>query len=187
MGTDFLEQIQKKASHINTLDDLKAKFAFGRPLRVKYSIDPTDFCFSHVEPLRLLRQFQEVGHKAVVVYRDCGAGDLVQARKNSVLFRQEVAKVLICEANKCEEHLNSGWLERMSTRSWIDIMKHWTVQQMTEKCSGQLSELLYLLMQAEDSVRVEADIELGKELFTLNLARDWQRINGQEPQVCIVL
>jgi tyrosyl-tRNA synthetase len=211
----ILEEVTFKATHITTLEELKKKLSSGLPLRVKYGIDPTNpnIHLGHTVPLRLLRKFQEAGHIAVIIFGDFTASlgdpsgrdamrtsttDIVTARKNSVLFKEQLKKFLLPNIWS-EQYQNSDWLEHLKSRDWINLLKSWTIQQMTERddfknriVSGNavhLSEMLYPIMQGYDSVKVNADIELGgsEQLWTLNIAREMQKMYGQEPQVCITL
>ncbi len=211
----LLSIINQKASHVTTIKELEERLALDRPLRVKYGIDPTSphIHLGHTVPLRLLRQFQDAGHKAIIILGDYTASlgdpsgrdsmrvgvDLLTARQNCNYYLAQLKKLICMDFGKCEVHYNSGWLQNMLTRDWMDRLKHWTVQQVTERDdfkkrmhSGvgvHLVELLYPLMQGEDSVRIQADVELGgqEQLFTLQMAREMQKLDGQSPQVCICL
>jgi tyrosyl-tRNA synthetase len=212
---DMLEIAQKKATHINTLEEFKALLNSGRQLRVKYGIDPTNpnIHLGHTVPLRLLRQFQEAGHKAIIILGDftAGLGDpsgrdsmregvsITDARHNSMLYISQLQKIIHTDKSLCEVYNNSNWLEPMKTRDWIALMKGWTIQQIINRDDFKLrigrgdgvymNELLYPLMQGYDSVQVNADIELGgnEQLFTLMVGREMQKQANQKPQVCITL
>jgi tyrosyl-tRNA synthetase len=212
---DILDIIQRKATHINTLDELKERLASGKQLRVKYGIDPSNpnIHLGHTVPLRLLKQFQDAGHKAIIILGDYTAslGDptgrdhlregvnISTARSNSVKYIAQLRRLINTDIGKCEMHYNSGWLEHYKTSDWLERMRHWTIQQIIDRddfknrmAAGDgvhLSELMYTLFQGEDSVRVRADIELGgnEQLFTLMVGREMQKQAGQTPQICITL
>jgi tyrosyl-tRNA synthetase len=191
------------------LDELKAKLALGRPLRVKHGVDPTA---PHVHlgwsvPLRKLRQFQELGHIAVLVIGDFTAriGDPSGADKTRPMLSKEevdayaegvlgeIKKILL--ADRLEIRPNSEWLEALGTQGVLELASENTVARTLERDdfaerfqAGSpitLREFLYPVLQAYDSVAVNADIEIGgtDQHYTFMLARHIQRAHGQEPQV----
>lgn len=185
----------------------------GKPLRVKYGIDPTgiDVHLGHTVPLRKLRLFQQLGHQAVLIIGnytalvgDPSGRDATRARLNEEQVEQNALDYLkqisrIIDIDKTEVHRNGDWFKRFS---FLDVMRltgQITVQRMlerddfTKRIKGgtpiSLHECLYPLMQGRDSVEIRADIELGgsEQLFNLMVARDLQKDAGQEPQVCLTL
>lgn len=207
--------VREKAVHVTTLEELQKKLKGDNPLRIKYGIDPTNpnIHLGHTVPLRLLKKFQDDGHKAIIILGDYTASlgdpsgrdsmrkgiDLEQARKNCSLYINQLKKLISTDASKCEIHYNSHWLQNMLTTDWMKRLRNWTVQQIMERddfkkrvnegVGVHLTELFYPLMQGEDSVRIKADVELGgsEQLFTLQMGREMQKMDGQSPQVCITL
>jgi tyrosyl-tRNA synthetase len=185
----------------------------GKPLRVKYGIDPTgiDVHLGHTVPLRKLRLFQELGHQAVLIIGnytalvgDPSGRDQTRARltqeqveANARDYLKQVSKVI--DITKTEVTYNGDWFSRFHFLDVLGLMTRITMQRMLERddftkrrTAGTpiyLHECLYPLMQGWDSVEVRADIELGgsEQLFSLMVARDLQVDNGQEPQICLTL
>lgn len=207
-----LDEVMRVAQ-ITTREEFEEKLKSGKQLRIKLGIDPTSTSvhLGHTVVLRLLRKFQDIGHKAVLIIGDATAciGDptgrtetrptlsLGQARENAKTYLRQISKFV--DIGKAEICYNSSWFEHFSFAHVLDLMSKVTVQQilnrndfsdrMNKEVSISLHELIYPIMQAEDSVRVKADIELGgtEQLFNLMLGRDFQKAKGQSPQVCITL
>lgn len=185
----------------------------GKPLRVKYGIDPTgiDVHLGHTVPLRKLRLFQELGHHAVLIIGDYTAlvGDPSgrdqtrasltpeQVAKNAIDYLTQISKIIDIE--KTERHHNGDWFKKFDFLRLLTLTSKITMQRMLERDDFTkrvkagtpiyMHECLYPLMQGHDSVEIRADIELGgsEQLFSLMVARDLQRDAGQEPQICITL
>src|SRR5438270_832018 len=185
----------------------------GKPLRVKYGIDPTgiDVHLGHTVPLRKLRLFQELGHQAVLIIGnytalvgDPSGRDQTRARltpeqveANARDYLKQVSKVI--DITKTEVTHNGDWFSKFQFLDVLALTSKITVQRMLERddftkrrTAGTpiyLHECLYPLMQGHDSVEVRADVELGgsEQLFSLMVGRDLQRDAGQEPQVCITM
>jgi tyrosyl-tRNA synthetase len=185
----------------------------GTPLRVKYGIDPTgiDVHLGHTVPLRKLRQFQELGHKAVLIIGnytalvgDPSGRDQTRARltaeqveANARDYLKQVSKVI--DIDKAEVRHNGDWFSKFHFLDVLGLMTQITVQRMLERddftkrvkaCTPiYLHECLYPLMQGRDSVEIHADVELGgsEQLFSLNVGRELQKDAGQEPQICVTL
>jgi tyrosyl-tRNA synthetase len=185
----------------------------GKPLRVKYGIDPTgiDVHLGHTVPLRKLRLFQELGHQAVLILgnytalvgdpsgRDQTRASLTpeQVEKNAEDYLNQVSKVI--DIGKTEVNRNGDWFARLGFLDVMRLMGQITVQRMLERDdftkrikSGtpiSLHECLYPLMQGRDSVEINADVELGgsEQLFNLMVGRQLQTAAGQEPQICVTL
>ncbi|HXG13222.1 MAG TPA: tyrosine--tRNA ligase [Gemmataceae bacterium] len=185
----------------------------GRPLRVKYGIDPTgsDVHLGHTVPLRKLRLFQELGHQAVLIIGNYTAlvGDpsgrdqtrprltQEQVEANARDYLRQVSKVI--DISKTEVTHNGDWFSKFNFLRVLELTGKITVQRMLERDDFTkrlkagtpiyLHECLYPLMQGHDSVEVRADVELGgsEQLFSLLVGRDLQTDAGQEPQVCITL
>ena len=205
------------AAQVETRDDLRKKLEAshksGMPLRVKYGIDPTGFDvhLGHTVPLRKLRQFQELGHTAVLIIgtataqvgdpsgRDSSRQGLTteQIQKNAESYLTQIAKVI--DVTKAEVRPNGEWFHKFDFAKMLRLLGSTTIQRMLERDdftkriqSGTpiyLHECLYPLMQGHDSVEIEADVELGgtEQLFNLMVGRNLQRDAGQEPQVCFTM
>lgn len=193
-------------------DGLAAKLGLARPLRVKLGIDPTapDIHLGFTVVLQKLREFQDLGHVVVLIIGDYTArvGDpsgrsttrpvLSEAEidANAQTFREQALKVL--DRDRLEVRFNSEWLD-MPMEALFRLLTTTTVAHVTERddfakrlAAGtpvSMLELLYPLLQAYDSVAVEADIELGgtDQKFNLLLGRDVQRAYGQPEQVIMTL
>ena len=191
---------------------LEQSAAESRPLRVKLGIDPTapDIHLGFTVVLGKLREFQELGHQVVLIIGDWTArvGDpsgrsatrpqlsIEEINANAETFADQALKVL--RSDRLEVRRNGEWLD-MPLDELFGILRTTTVAQVTERedianrlRSGtpvSLLELLYPVLQAYDSVAVEADVELGgtDQHFNLLLGRDLQRAFGQQEQVAIEL
>jgi tyrosyl-tRNA synthetase len=209
--------LARGAAHLETADDLRRKLArsveTGKPLRVKYGIDPTGFDvhLGHTVPLRKLRQFQELGHTAVLIIgtataqvgdpsgRDDSRQGLTteQIDANAESYLTQIARVV--DVTKAEVVRNDSWFCKFDFAQMLKLLGSMTMQRMLERDdftkriqSGTpiyLHECLYPLMQGHDSVEIQADVELGgtEQLFNLMVGRNLQRAAGQEAQVCLTL
>ena len=185
----------------------------NRPLRVKYGIDPTgiDVHLGHTVPLRKLRQFQELGHTAVIIIgnytalvgdpsgRDETRAKLTQEQveANALDYLTQVGRLI--DLSKAEVHKNGDWFSKWSFLDVLDLTRRMTIGQMTaredfaKRIAAEkpvyLHECLYPLMQGWDSVEIKADVELGgtEQLFSLLVARDLQQSQEQEPQVAMTM
>ncbi|HEX3151582.1 MAG TPA: tyrosine--tRNA ligase, partial [Gemmataceae bacterium] len=215
-----LELLRRGVDQIEPADGLKKKLEksvnTGKPLRVKYGIDPTgiDVHLGHTVPLRKLRLFQELGHQAVLIIGnytalvgDPSGRDETRARltpelveKNAQDYLAQISKIL--DMSKTEVRPNGEWFSRMTFLDVLSLTSKITVQRMLERDDFSkrfraqpesipiyLHECLYPLMQGHDSVEIKADIELGgsEQLFNLMMGRRLQEADGQEPQVCVTL
>jgi tyrosyl-tRNA synthetase len=186
-----------------------------RQLRVKLGMDPTapDIHLGHTVVMRKMRQFQDMGHKAVLIIGDYTAriGDPTgqnttrpmlspeQIEKNAKTYIQQAGKVLDTSKDKLEVRPNSEWLADLRLADIIKLTSSITVARMLERDTFEIRykagdaismhEFLYPLMQGYDSVMVKADVELGGTDQTFNnlVGRDLQRINGQKPQIVITM
>jgi tyrosyl-tRNA synthetase len=203
----------------NVVDDLPAgelqrKLATGRQLRVKLGVDPTspDLHLGHSVVLGKLREFQDAGHKVVLIIGDytarigdpsgrskerpAASGEEVDA--NAKTYQAQAFQILRDDPESLEVRFNSEWLD-MSMESLFRLARTTTVAQVMErddfakrfKAGEQISllELLYPLMQGYDSVAVKADVELGgtDQKFNLLLGRDVQRAYGLPEQAVLTL
>lgn len=180
---------------------LQYSFDTGTPLRVKYGIDPTgiDVHLGHTVPLRKLRQFQELGHRAVIIIGNATAmvGDPSgrdearskrltedEVESNAQDYLAQVGKVVDLES--AEVHRNGSWFGRMGLAEILQLCGRVTIAQLLNRDDFAkrykaekpifLHECLYPVMQAWDSVEIKADIELGgtEQLYSFMLARDFQ-------------
>ena len=184
----------------------------GVPLRIKYGIDPTgiDLHLGHTVPMRKLRQFQELGHQAVIIIGnytalvgDPSGRDQTRARltaemveANSKTYLEQVGKVI--DLTHAEVHRNGDWFGPMSFAEILELTSQVTVAQMltrddfSKRFAAEtpiyLHECLYPIMQAWDSVKIRSDIELGgtEQLYSFMLARDLQRDQGLSQQIGVM-
>jgi tyrosyl-tRNA synthetase len=187
--------------------ELATKLGLGRPLRVKLGVDPTapDITLGHTVVLRKLREFQELGHTAVLIIGDYTArvGDPsgrstvrpvlsdAQIAENVATYREQAVKVL--DSDRLELRFNGEWLD-MSMASLFALARTTTVGQLLERSDFarryaehapiSVLELLYPMLQGYDSVAIEADVELGgtDQTFNLLLGREIQRAYGRPEQ-----
>ncbi len=206
--------LTRGCEHVYTVDELTQRLASGKRLRVKLGMDPTapDLTLGHTVVLRKLRQFQDLGHKAVLIIGDYTAmiGDptgrsktrpmLTEAeiKTNAATYMAQAGKVLDLTPDNLEVRYNSEWLKTMTCADVVKLMSSMTVARMLERdtfaerrAEGReifLHELLYPLMQARDSVLIQSDVELGGTDQTFNnlCGRDLQRSAGQPPQIVMV-
>jgi len=194
---------------VETREDLLAKLKKGRPLRIKYGADPSapDLHLGHSVPIRKLRRFQELGHQIVFIIGDFTAriGDPSgrsktrpmlspeQIEQNARTYAEQVDRIL--DVDKCEIRYNSEWLGALGSAGLFELASHYTVARMLERDDFakrlaeespiSMVELFYPLIQAYDSVAIEADVEIGgsDQTFNFLMARDIMRAYGLEPQV----
>ena len=205
-----VEQIVPEAEFLKKLERSVRK---NRPLRVKYGIDPTgiDVHLGHTVPLRKLRQFQDLGHTAVIIIGDYTAmvGDpsgrdkardsltKEQVDANARDYLKQVGRIIDLE--KAEVHHNGDWFGKWSFLDVLDLMRRMTLGQISaredfakriaEEKPVYLHECMYPLMQGWDSAEIRADVELGgtEQLFSLMVARQLQPVRDQEPQVAMTM
>ncbi len=207
--------LTRGAEAVYSAEELKTRLATGRPLRVKLGMDPTapDLTLGHTVVLRKLRQFQDLGHQAVLIIGDYTAmiGDPTgrsktrpvlspeQIQSNAATYFQQAGKVLDLSPEKLEVRYNSEWLAKLTFAEVVKLMSSMTTARMLERdtfakriAEGKeiyLHELLYPIMQAYDSVMIRSDVELGGTDQTFNnlCGRDLQRLNDQPPQIVLVM
>ena len=208
-----LRIIESGAADLVPVADLRRKLERGRPLRVKLGVDPTapDLHLGHAVPLRKLRQFQDLGHMVVLIIGDFTAliGDpsgrnttrppltLSDIEQNANTYIDQAFNIL--DSEKTELRRNSEWLSKIDFEMILRLTSQFTVARIlerddfsrryTEQKSISLHECLYPVMQAYDSVVVEADIELGgtDQLFNLLAGRELMEKFGVEPQCALTL
>jgi tyrosyl-tRNA synthetase len=207
-----LKILRRGAADIINEAELLARLAEGRPLRIKYGADPSapDLHLGHAVPMRLLRDFQNLGHQIVFIIGDFTAmlgdpsGSSVtrpqltrdQVEQNSRTYAEQVSHIL--DINRCEMRRNSEWLGVLKAEDIIRLAAKTTVARMLERddfCQRykaekpiSIHEFLYPIFQAYDSVMVKADVEIGgtDQRFNFLLAREFQREMGQPPQIILV-
>jgi tyrosyl-tRNA synthetase len=212
-----LAYLRKGAAEIIREEDLKAKLekslATGKPLRVKLGVDPTapDLHLGHTVVLRKLKHFQDLGHTAIFLVGDFTSmvGDptgqsetrpplsRAQIRANAKTYLAQVYKIL--DRKMTEVRYNSEWLGKLTSYDMVRLCAHYRLARMLERedfrsrLSGNqpiaIHELLYPLLQAYDSVALEADVELGatEQKFNLLAGREIQREYGQVSQVALTV
>jgi tyrosyl-tRNA synthetase len=212
-----LDTIKRGVAEIIREEDLVKKLEHSlktnTPLKIKLGCDPSrpDLHLGHSVVLRKLRQFQDLGHQAVLIVGDFTGmiGDpsgrsktrppltLEETRRNGQSYFEQATRIL--SSKKIQMQYNSEWLAKMDFADVIALGSKYTVARMLERDdferrykSGEpisIHELLYPLAQAMDSVAVNADVELGgtDQKFNLLVGRDIQREHGMEPQVALTM
>ncbi|GMA15683.1 tyrosine--tRNA ligase [Deinococcus metallilatus] len=210
-----IEILKRGVVDLVTEDDLRRKLEEGQPLRVKLGADPTrpDLHLGHAVILRKMRQFQDLGHKVIMLIGDFTAmiGDpsgksktrppltLEETRANAQSYLEQCKLILRDEPEVLELRFNGEWLEPLGYADVIRLASRYTVARILERDDFtkrlgagtpiSLHELLYPLTQGYDSVALHADVELGgtDQLFNNLVGRALQRDYGQEPQVVMTL
>lgn len=193
--------------------DLEEKLKLGRPLRIKLGVDPTapDIHFGHTVAMQKLRQFQDLGHQAVLIIGDFTAmiGDPTgksttrppltheEVLTNAETYKEQAFKIL--DRDKTEVIYNGTWFNKMTYAEVLKLNTRATMQQMLQRedfrkrvdnaQEVRLHELQYPIMQGWDSVMVKADVELGgtDQRFNNLVGRDLQKQEGMEQQVVMLL
>lgn len=206
---DNLEIIKRKAVQIFSEEDLQRKINSGRKLTIKLGADPSrpDLHIGHSVVLRVLKQFQDIGHEVVFVVGDFTGmiGDpsgksktrpsltFEETRKSAETYLKQATKILDKDKTKIE--FNSEWLSKMNFADVVSLTSKYTVARIMERDDFKnrfknnlplsMHELLYPLMQGYDSVALNADIEIGgtDQTFNLLVGRELQKDYGEEPQV----
>ncbi len=214
-----LKLLKRGTVEIFTEAELAEKLANAakdkRQLRIKLGLDPTspDIHLGHTVVLRKMRQFQDLGHKAVLIIGDYTAriGDPTgqnttrpmlspeQIDRNAKTYFEQAGKILDTSPDKLEVRHNSEWLEKLTLMELIQIAAKKTIAQMLQRDSFKLRlekgidvyahEFIYPLMQGYDSVVIKSDVELGGTDQTFNnlVGRDIQKAYNQPQQVVITV
>jgi tyrosyl-tRNA synthetase len=210
---EALALLKHGATQIISEDELREKLALDRPLRVKLGVDPTssDIHLGHSIVLRKLRQFQDLGHKAVLIIGDFTGmiGDPSgrsatrpqlthkEVLENAASYREQAFKIL--DPARTETVCNGEWFRAMSFEDVIRLNSRVTLQQMLQRedfraridsqQAIRAHEIQYPIMQGWDSVMVKADVELGgtDQLFNILVGRDFQREEGLPQQIVFLL
>ncbi|MDP9479731.1 MAG: tyrosine--tRNA ligase [Actinomycetota bacterium] len=212
MKTDSgLQSIYANAVDVIPSEELDRRLASGETLRVKLGIDPTapDIHLGFVVVLKKLRAFQDLGHKAVLVIGDFTArvGDPSgRSKTRPILSPEQIEEntrtyleqaYLILDRDRTEVRRNSDWLAPLRMADLIGLTRATTLARILERDDFSkrhaandpitLTELLYPLMQAYDSVAIDADVELGgtDQLYNLLMGRQVMEYYGKRPQ-CVV-
>ncbi len=195
------------------IDKLKKSIKANKPLRIKLGVDPTrpDLHLGHSVILRKLRQFQDLGHEAILIIGGFTAmiGDPTgqnktrppltpeEVEENAQTYIEQARKIL--DEEKTTLVNNNDWLGEMTFMDVVKLSSNLTVARMIERDDFSkryknnetisLHEFLYPLAQGQDSVYLKSDVELGgtDQKFNLLVGRDLQRSDGQDPQICLMM
>jgi tyrosyl-tRNA synthetase len=192
---------------------LERSVSTGKPLLIKYGVDPTapDLHLGHAVPLRKLRQFQDLGHTVQLLIGDYTArvgdptersttrpqlpGEVIEA--NARTYTEQAFRIL--DRDKTILDNNGRWFSKMPFETVLKITAQFTVARMLERDDFakrfaaqipiSLHEFLYPVMQGYDSVELKCDVEMGgtDQKFNMLAGRDLQRWDGQEPQVVVTM
>ncbi|KAF5038753.1 Tyrosine--tRNA ligase [anaerobic digester metagenome] len=211
-----LELIAKSVEEIIPLSELKAKLEkstkTGKPLRVKYGIDPTgyDIHIGHLVPIRKMRDFQDLGHTGVIIIGDFTAqiGDPTgrdesrppltheQIKINSAKYMEQLFTIL--KPEQTEIRYQSEWFGGMGLSDVLKMLGKFTLAQFMahdtfrnryeQGLSLGMHEIMYPVLQAYDSVAIQSDVELGatEQKFNILCGRDMQRYYGMDQQVAVL-
>jgi tyrosyl-tRNA synthetase len=213
LSPQSVDAFARNASDLIERRELAERLASGRPLRVKFGMDPSspDLHLGHCVQLFKLRALQRAGHRIVLIVGDSTAlvGDpsgrnklrpqltRAEVEQNLATYVAQVTKVLDLELT--EVHRNSEWFDAMRFDDVLRLASRMTVARMLERDTFQkrvadsepigIHEFLYPLMQGWDSVQIRADVELGgtDQLFNLIVGRHLQEQAGQAPQIVLTL
>jgi tyrosyl-tRNA synthetase len=208
-------ELTRSAVHVLPEGELERKLALGRPLRVKLGIDVTspDMHVGHAIPLQRMRAFQDAGNLAVLIVGDYTTriGDPSgrsaerpvlsdeEIDANAKRYFEQASLVIDTDPSRLEVRFNGEWLAKLDFAAVLRLTRTTTVARILERddfatryatnAPISVSELLYPLMQAYDSVAVRADVELGgtDQLYNLLTGRDVMEAYGLEPQVALTL
>jgi len=208
-----LVELTRNAVHVLPEGALDAKLALGRPLRVKLGIDVTapDVTLGNGIPLQRMAAFQRAGHMGVLIVGDyttrigdpsgrSAARPILSGEKidaNARRFVEQASKII--DPERTEVRFNGEWLAKLDFAEILRLTRTTTVAQILERDDFakrqrarepiSVSELLYPLLQAYDSVAVEADVELGgtDQLYNLLAGREVMEAYGLEPQVALTV
>lgn len=219
MKSATLEALSANVHEVIPKDGLQQKLQHakkeGRPLVVKLGLDPTspDIHLGHSVVLRKLRQFQDAGHTVVLIVGDFTAkiGDPsgrsqtrpvlsdAEIRKNAATYKAQATKILDASPRKLQIRFNSEWLGKLGEGGLLRLMTRATVGQilaredfrkrMNDGTPIGVHELLYPLLQAQDSIAIEADIEIGgtDQTFNMLMGRELQRAMKMPEQTVLTM
>ncbi|MEO6871788.1 MAG: tyrosine--tRNA ligase [Chthoniobacterales bacterium] len=212
-SAEALARLKIGAAQIISEAELQQKLSLGRPLRVKLGVDPTstDLHLGHTLLLQKLRQFQQLGHEAILIIGDFTAmiGDPSgrsvtrpqltheQVLSNAESYRKQAFQIL--DPEKTRTVFNGEWFKPMPFSDVIRLNSRVTLQQLLQREDFKsriaaeqpigAHEIQYPIMQGWDSVQIQADIELGgtDQLFNILVGRDLQKEEGQPQQVVFLM
>ncbi|QLB20921.1 tyrosine--tRNA ligase [Vespertiliibacter pulmonis] len=208
-----LAELKRGVEDVYSEADLIEKLKENRPLRIKLGADPTapDIHLGHTVVLNKLRQFQQLGHEVIFLIGDFTGmvGDpsgknstrppltREDVLRNAETYKQQIFKIL--DPQKTRIVFNSEWLSQLGTEGMIRLASNYTVARMLERDDFKkrfgnnqpiaIHEFIYPLLQGQDSVALQADVELGgtDQTFNLLIGRELQKSAGQKPQVAMTL
>jgi tyrosyl-tRNA synthetase len=211
-----LKLIKKGTEEIIPIDELVTKLKkseqTGKPLRIKYGIDPTNYevHIGHLVPIRKMREFQDMGHIGVIIIGDYTAciGDPTgrdesrppltseKVKQNAERYMEQLYTVL--DRSKTEVHYQTEWFGQMTMGDVIKLMGKYTLAQFMahdtfrrrwdENLPLYMHEIMYPILQGYDSIAIQSDIELGatEQKFNILNGREMQKFFGQEQQIAIL-
>ncbi|MDR0535017.1 MAG: tyrosine--tRNA ligase [Puniceicoccales bacterium] len=210
-----LDALKARAEIFHGESEILERLSKGRRLRVKLGVDPTrpDLTYGHMVVLNKLRQFQDAGHKAILIIGDFTTriGDpsgrsstrpvltAEEIEANAATYLQQAAKILDTNPDRLEIRRNSEWFGKMSFLDALSLSRQMTVARMLERddfakrhASGtpiSIIEFLYPLLQGRDSVEIQSDIELGgsDQVFNMLVGRQLQKDAGQPEQAVLAM
>jgi len=208
-----IEKLRRKTAEIINESELIERIESGKTLRVKLGADPTapDLHLGHYVVLRKLRDFQELGHRVIFIIGDFTGlvGDpsgrsktrptltREQIDANAQTYFEQVFKIL--DRDKTEVRYNSEWLSKITFEEWFRICSNFTIARILERDDFlnrfkndipiYFHEFFYPIMQAYDSVAIQADVELGgtDQKFNLLVGRKLLEMKGMQPQIAMIL
>jgi tyrosyl-tRNA synthetase len=212
-----IDMLLEGDAEIITVEELEEKLTLakveGKPLRIKQGIDPTSphVHLGHMVPFRKMRQFQDMGHTGVLIIGDFTAqiGDPTdksaertrlghdETRRNAASYARQIFNVV--DESRTEVCWQSSWFTEFNLPRFVDLAGEFSVAHLLSHDTFRkrlapgfrlsLHELLYPVLQAWDSVQVEADVELGgtDQRFNILCGRDLMRSRGLRPQVAILV
>jgi tyrosyl-tRNA synthetase len=213
VNLDINYVLKRGVAEIIVEEEMSALLRSGKKLRLKEGFDPSfpDIHLGHMVALRKLRQFQELGHQIVLIVADWTAqiGDpsgmsvtrpmltLAEVKANAETYMQQFFKIV--DKKKTEIRWQSEWFDKFTLTDVIQLTSKFTVAQFLARDDFSarykaerpiaLTELLYPLLQAYDSVAIEADVEFGgtDQKFNFLVGRELQSMVGQPPQQCFMV
>ena len=202
------ELLSRGVEDIHVRENLEKKLHSGKPLRIKHGIDPTGekIHLGRAATLWKVREFQDLGHKVILIIGDYTAqiGDpsdklskrpflsAQQVKRNMAFYKEQIGKII--DLKKVEWRYNSEWLEKLTLREIDELAEHFTAAQMLARRNFKerwerkedisIREFHYPLYQGYDSVAIKADVEIGgfDQLFNVMAGRKIQEAYGQAPQ-----
>lgn len=216
ISQEIIDKVKQKTAEIipetDLLKKLKKSADQGKPLRIKYGIDPTgtDVHIGHLVPIRKMREFQDLGHTGVIIIGDFTAriGDPTgrditrpslsaeQVKANAGRYMDQL--YLVLDKQRTEVRYQSEWFEGMSLSDMLNLLSKFTLAQFLahdtfrkryeQGLALAMHEIMYPVLQGYDSIAVNADIELGatEQKFNILVGRDMQRFYGREEQVAML-